>query len=137
MACHRLVKHGGDWKPIWGLPALMLLLSTGFAGFAHYNRLKHSSIGSGEWIRRQTGPDAELVTCAMVLDQPELFYYSGLPTRATNGVTLDWRPLKLGTWVVLEKQELDLWKANVPDRMNRVIPFRANENDGFLVWYAE
>lgn len=133
----QLMSRVESWRPLWGVPALLLVLSTGIARFAHYERLKRSSIVPGQWIREQTGPNAELVTCAMVLDQPELFYYSGLSTRATNGETLDWRPLKLGTWVVLEAQELKIWKAEVPDRLRKVMKFTANHNDGYLVWYAE
>jgi hypothetical protein len=133
----QLVNRVESWRPLWGVAALLLVLSMGIARFAHYERLKRSSIVPGQWIRQQTGPNAELVTCAMVLDQPELFYYSGLRTRATNGVQLDWRPLKSGTWVVLEGPELETWKAEAPDRLRKVMKFTANHNDGYLVWYAD
>ena len=88
-------------------------------------------------IRFTTGPDAELFTCAMVLDQPELFYYSGLPTHAFDGDNLDWHAIPPGSWVVLEPQELEIWQHDAPTRLRRVIPFVANRNQGYLVWYAD
>jgi 4-amino-4-deoxy-L-arabinose transferase-like glycosyltransferase len=125
-----------EWRRV-PLPLASILICLGFDyGIAgHYDHLRRSSLAQGQTIRFVTGPDAHLATCAMVLDQPELFYYSGLPTKAYDGDALDWRNITPGTWVVLEPQELQIWKREVPDRLQRSIFFIANKNPGFLIWY--
>ena len=134
----RMLHQRENWKALWGIPVLLLLLSIAMGSFHYYDRLARSSVGPAQMIREKVGPNAELVTCMMVLDQPELFYYTGLPTRATNEAKLDWHPLKLGTWVVLEKPELEQWQAEIPQRLREVIPFVANkDNKGYLVLYAQ
>jgi len=126
-----------NWRALYALPGILICLSLNTAYLTHFDRLHRSSLDQGQMIRSITGPDAKLVTCMMVLDQPELFYYSGLPTTATDDDTLDWHKVPLGTWVVLEPPELDIWKRDVPSRLKRVIPFVANRNQGYLVWYAD
>jgi 4-amino-4-deoxy-L-arabinose transferase-like glycosyltransferase len=126
-----------NWRALYALPVILICLSLNTAYLTHFDRLHRSSLDQGQMIRSITGPDAKLVTCMMVLDQPELFYYSGLPTTATDDDTLDWHKVPLGTWVVLEPPELDIWKRDVPARLRRVIPFVANRNQGYLVWYAD
>jgi hypothetical protein len=133
----RAISGGKDWRAAWGVPVAVLLVSVVFAIRAHYDRLARTSIPQAEMIRRVAGPDAHLVTCAMVLDQPDIFYYSGLPTVAMDGDVLDWRKVPLGTWVVLEPQELKIWMAEVPKRLWNVHPFTANRNQGILLWYGE
>ena len=127
------------WRGLAGIPVLLLLLSVALGSFNYYDRLARTTVGPARMIRDKVGPDATLVTCMMVLDQPELFYYTGLPTIATNGDKLDWRPLKLGTWVVLEAPELEKWNKEIPSRLAEVIPFTVNKgsNKGFLVRYDQ
>jgi 4-amino-4-deoxy-L-arabinose transferase-like glycosyltransferase len=126
-----------NWRALYALPIILLCLSLNSAYLVHYDRLRRSSLDQGVMIRGITGPGAQLFTCAMVLDQPELFYYSGLPTHAFDGDNLDWRDIKSGSWVVLEPQELDIWRREVPNRLKRIISFTANKNPGDLVWYAD
>ena len=133
---YRLAVFSDQWKPLWGLPALLLVLSVVLGRYAFYDRVRRSCVKQADEIRRIVGPGASLVTCQMVLDQPDLFYYLGLPTRATNDDLLDWRPLKSGTWVILEPQELKVWKAKVPERIAMIHPFVVNHNQGYLVKYA-
>ena len=137
ISAYRLANIPDDWKPIWGLPALLIVLSVVLGQYAFYDRVRRSCLEPAAEILRIVGPEAQLVTCQMVLDQPDLFYYIGLPTRATNDDLLDWRPLQSGTWVILEPQELKVWKAEVADRIKKIYPFVANRNPGFLVWYAK
>jgi 4-amino-4-deoxy-L-arabinose transferase-like glycosyltransferase len=126
-----------SWRALYALPIILLCLSLNSAYLVHYDRLRRSSLDQGLMIRNITGPDAQLFTCAMVLDQPELFYYAGLPTHAFDGDNLDWHDIQSGSWVVLEPQELDIWQREVPNRLKRIIPFVANKNPGDLVWYAD
>jgi 4-amino-4-deoxy-L-arabinose transferase-like glycosyltransferase len=126
-----------NWRALYALPIILICLAQNAGYVTHYDRLRRSSRDQAEMIRSTTGPDAHLVTCMMVLDQPELFYYTGLPTKAFDGETLDWHDVPSGTWVVLEDPELTIWKRDVPGRLNRVIPFVANRNQGYLVWYAD
>ena len=126
-----------NWRALYAMPIILLCLSLNSAYQVHYDRLRRSSRDQALMIRSITGPGAQLFTCAMVLDQPELFYYSGLPTRAFDGDNLDWHDIKSGSWVVLEPQELEIWQREVPNRLKRIIPFVANKNQGDLVWYAD
>src|SRR5260370_27382547 len=82
IACNPLSRL--DWRGLWAVPALLLLLTVPMGAMAHADRLRRTSRPQGQMIRAVAGPDAHLMTCALALDQPELFYYSGLPTRATN-----------------------------------------------------
>ena len=131
----RLSVFPREWKPLWGLPALLLVLSVVLGQYAFYDRIRRSCVKQADEIRRIVGSGASLVTCQMVLDQPDLFYYLGLPTRATNDDLLDWRPLKSGTWVILKKEELAVWKAKIPERIAMIHPFTVNQNPGYLVRY--
>jgi 4-amino-4-deoxy-L-arabinose transferase-like glycosyltransferase len=135
IATHMLWHRQEDWAGLWGVPILLLSMSIAVGGMAYFDRLHRSSIIAGLQIRAVTGPDAKLMTCATVLDQPELFYYADLPTVAMNGEKLDYHQVPLGSWVVLETQELRTWQAEVPGRLRRVFPFVANKNPGYLVWY--
>jgi hypothetical protein len=127
-----------NWRALlYTLPIILICLGINYGYVTNLDRLQRSSREQGNMIRSITGPDAHLVTCMMVLDQPELFYYSGLPTTAMNGDMLDWRKVKTNTWVVLEDPELDVWKREVPERLKRVIRFVANRNPGYLVWYSD
>ena len=126
-----------NWRSFYAVPIILICLAQNVGYVSHYDRLRRSSLEQGKMIRSVTGPDAHLFTCAMVLDQPELFYYAGLPTHAFDGDNLDWHDVKLGSWVVLEPQELEIWQHDVPNRLKRVIPFVANKNPGDLVWYAD
>jgi 4-amino-4-deoxy-L-arabinose transferase-like glycosyltransferase len=126
-----------NWRALYALPIVLICLSQNVGYVSHYDRLRRSSRDQAEMIRSITGPDAKLVTCMMVLDQPELFYYTGLPTKAFDGDMLDWHDVRPGTWAVLEDPELQQWQHDVPNRVKRVIPFVANRNQGYLVWYAD
>lgn len=128
-----------DLRGAWGIAALAVLCSIPFGYARHYDRLQRTCLEKGAWLRSMTGPNAHLTTCMMVLDQPDLFYYSGLPTTALDGDMLDWRRVKANSWVVLESPELKAWKAQLSaEQMPTVIPFKANkDNAGFLVWYSD
>jgi hypothetical protein len=132
-----LFKTGPNWRSLFALPIILFCLSLNVGRITDFDRQHRSSRDQGMMIRFTTGPDAELFTCAMVLDQPELFYYSGLPTHAFDGDNLDWHAIPPGSWVVLEPQELEIWQHDAPTRLRRVIPFVANRNQGYLVWYAD
>jgi hypothetical protein len=130
--------RGRAWRAAWGVAMLACLLSIPFGYERHYDRMLRTCQGTGLWIRSVAGPNAQLTTCMMVLDQPDLFYYSGLPTQASDDDMLDWRKVKPNSWVVLESPELKEWKAKLPPRsMPEVHQFAANKNlAGYLVWYA-
>ena len=125
------------WRALYALPIILFCLSLNVGYVTDFDRLLRSSRHQGEMIRSITGPDAQLFTCAMVLDQPELFYYADLPTHAFDGDNLDWHDVKSGSWVVLEPQELKIWQHDVPDRLHRITYFVANKNPGILLWYAD
>ena len=133
---HSLASRPDGWKPLWAIPILLFVLSISLGQYAFYDRVRRSCLIPAKQIRDIVGEDAHLVTCQMVLDQPDLFYYIGLPTRATNDDLLDWRPLPSGTWAILEPLELEAWQAKVPERIVRIYPIMANKNKGYLVWYA-
>jgi 4-amino-4-deoxy-L-arabinose transferase-like glycosyltransferase len=137
LAMRALYGDQPNWRALYALPLILMCLALNVGYFTHYDRLRRSSLTQGEMIRSITGPGAQLYTCAMVLDQPELFYYADLPTRAFDGDTLDWKDIQLGSWVVLEPQELTIWQHDVPTRLKQVIPFVANRNQGYLIWYAD
>ena len=132
----RGVAGGTGWRGIGWFPVVLVLVAMMFATRQHYDRLRRTSVPQGEWIRSITGPDAHLITCAMVLDQPDLFYYSGLPTRAMDGDEIDWAALPLNSWVVVEPHELKTGKSKVPQRLWNEHAFVANKNAGILLWYG-
>jgi 4-amino-4-deoxy-L-arabinose transferase-like glycosyltransferase len=125
-----------NWRALYAIPIILICLAQNFGYVTNDDRLHRTSLTQAQMIRDITGPDAHLVTCMMVLDQPELFYYSGLPTVATDDDTLDWRKLTPGTWAVLEDPELDIWNREIPNRFKVVKDFVANRNKGYLVWYS-
>jgi 4-amino-4-deoxy-L-arabinose transferase-like glycosyltransferase len=135
IATHMVWHRRHDWAGLWGAPILLMSMSIAVGAMAYFDRLHRSSIVPALQIRGVTGPNAHLMTCATVLDQPELFYYADLPTVAMDGDMLDYHQVPLGTWVVLETQELRKWQAEVPGRLRKVFPFVANKNPGYLVWY--
>jgi 4-amino-4-deoxy-L-arabinose transferase-like glycosyltransferase len=128
-------------KPAWRrllllLPIILFCLSLNYGSAADQDRQNRSSLGEGKIIRSITGPNATLYTCMMVLDQPELFYYSGLPTIAKDGDMLDWHDVPSGAWVVLEQPEMEKWKREIPERLSNETPFTANKNAGWLYQYS-
>jgi 4-amino-4-deoxy-L-arabinose transferase-like glycosyltransferase len=132
-----LLLRRGSWRGAWGFLPLIWLMSIPFAILKNNERFQKSGREQGELIRSIVGPHAQLLTCNMVLDQPELFYYSGVPTHAYDGTMLDWR--KLGDadhWVVLDDAEMTKWHNELPPRSMSVFPFVANRNKGYLVWYS-
>jgi len=126
---------GPGWRGAWGWPVLLLLLAALFACHQHYEHQRHTSQLPGQRIGAVVGPDARLETCAMVLDQPDLFYYADLPTHAQDGDLIDYHQIAPGTWCVLEKPELDLWRRTIRHSMGAILPFVANGNQGYLVYY--
>jgi 4-amino-4-deoxy-L-arabinose transferase-like glycosyltransferase len=137
IAIRALKPASPNWRGLYVVPLILICLAANAGYVTHYDRLHRSSLDQGKMIASITGPDAHLSTCAMVLDQPELFYYSGLPTHAFDGDTLDWRIIPLNSWVVLEPQELAIWQHDVPDRLKYIYNFVANKNPGELVWYSD
>jgi hypothetical protein len=135
VAC-RALRRGGDWHGLWGVPALLMLLAIPMGAYGYSDRIRRSARSAAGLVRSTAGAGASLMTCAMVLDQPELFYYSGLPTRATNGNKLDWRDVPPGSWVVLEAPELQTWRQELsPQRLGPITSFIVNRNPGYLLQY--
>jgi 4-amino-4-deoxy-L-arabinose transferase-like glycosyltransferase len=127
--------RGRTWRFAFGFVPLLLLVSANFSAVFLFDRGTRSSAAQGRWIAKMAGDDATLMACQAVQREPELFYYSGLPTIGVDGNAFDWRQVDRNCWVVLEPQEMEQWQREVPNRLTRVFPFEANRNPAYLVRY--
>jgi hypothetical protein len=131
----RLSADHAEHRALWSAPLLALSLAILASCAAHYDRVHRSGQEWGERLRQITGPDAELMGGALILDQPEVFYYSGLKPRPYDGDYVSWKDVHQSGWIVLEDIELTAWKKSVPGRMSQLHPFVVNRNPATLLWY--
>ncbi len=152
LACLR----SGNWRSAWGLALLAGLLSVPFGFHLQLDKLARSGRAAGQQIAAITGGTGPIYCCALVLDRPDVFYYSGVPTQAMEGILLpvakrasygvprreldlpilDWNQVPSGSWVVLEGQELAVWKKEIPKRLSRGKDIPLKDNAAYLRWYA-
>ncbi len=126
-------------RPLWPAPILILCLAILASCAAHYDRKRRTGKDAGEMIASITGPNAELMAGALILDQPEVFYYSKLKPLPYGGDYVKWQDVDRSGWIVLESNnatnELKMWQEAVPQRMSKFHPFEVNRNPATLLWY--
>jgi hypothetical protein len=154
LACLR----SANWRSAWGVALLAGLLSVPFGFHLQLDKLARSGRAAGVWLASATGKTGPIYCCALVLDQPDVLYYSGVPTHALEGILLpagqrtgygdrevtraldsnilDWREVPSGAWVLLEKQELAVWQKKIPQRLSCLETHQLKGNMAYLLWYA-
>jgi 4-amino-4-deoxy-L-arabinose transferase-like glycosyltransferase len=135
LSVSRSMLRGFAWPHAWGAAAVLLLASVNFAVHFSQDHMARSSLPQGRWLRDQVGPDGPIYSCEAIQREPELFYYAGVPTIGVDGDEFDWHLMKTSGWVVLEPFEMKRWQAEIPERLTRVIPFVANRNPAYVLWY--
>jgi 4-amino-4-deoxy-L-arabinose transferase-like glycosyltransferase len=135
-----------QWDTAWGLVALIVMAAVAYGFWQFSFRLQRNSVAAARELRDQVGgAGTPVYACAIVLDQPELFYFSGVAPRVTadpRDQILYWWNVPAGNWVLLEKPEFEAWRQDLPDRIPahpieiRVNKSKRDENVGYLIWFT-
>jgi 4-amino-4-deoxy-L-arabinose transferase-like glycosyltransferase len=132
----RALQRGRYESAGWALALLMTLASPAFAIMGSINRYTHSTYQAATALKDHIPPGTKVTTGNLLMDQPELFYYSGMnvDSYGDNRFLL---PAKLPTsrWIVLDDLE---FKANLDNpRLRGAINLAPNIGPMcVLAWYS-
>jgi len=133
---HRLsVEH--DFVFAWGLAALLILAAVPFAYQFRLDRFDRSGFGQARPLRQYLGgPNAPVLTGAVLHSLPELFWYAGLHPQVTPTFALqNPRQYPGGCWVIMDPEEYHRWSIFAPRRLSRVRKFVSHKDEVYVAWF--
>ncbi len=124
--------------PSWvvgGLIALLLLTGPLFGIREAADRWRRSAAQFAAIVRSRVPAGQTVTTGHLLLDQPEIFYYSHVNVES-HPLTM-WIPREFPTsrWMLLETLEYDYWQTKMPGRLTDVQPLQNRGISAVLAWY--
>jgi 4-amino-4-deoxy-L-arabinose transferase-like glycosyltransferase len=99
------------------------------------NRYRHSTFFSAIALQAKIPAGTKVTTGSLVLDQPELFYYSGMNVESYPDSLAQPRDFPTSRWLVLSGDEYQGWLAKAPARLARIQQLDPIGPPVFLAWY--
>lgn len=128
-----------DFRAAWGMVFLLVLAAIPFSYQFRLDRFDRSGYGESQALRDYVGgPDAPILTGAVLHSIPELFWYAGLHPHMTRTFVLqNPRQYPGGTWVVLDpEKEYRRWSVFAPRRLSRIRTFVIHKDKVVVAWFS-
>jgi 4-amino-4-deoxy-L-arabinose transferase-like glycosyltransferase len=126
-----------DHQP-WAIGALvvMLFITAPLYGMREAADREHRSAASFAAVVRSKVPVGQTVTTGhILLDQPEIFYYSGVNVESHPLSMFIPREYPTSRWMILDAVEYDAWRQKMPGRLTDVQVMQNQTFSGVLAWY--
>jgi 4-amino-4-deoxy-L-arabinose transferase-like glycosyltransferase len=127
---HRMALAG------WGLVVIILAEGPPFGLAQIADRERRSGKRCAEIVAEMVRPGETLTTGHMVLDTPEIFYYSGVKVESYPNTLYLARSFPTSRWILFEDFEYAGWSRDVPDRLSRVRVISYRHFYAVLAWYT-
>ncbi len=127
---HRMALAG------WGLVVIILAEGPPFGLAQIADRERRSGKRCADVVAESVSRGETVTTGRLVLDTPEIFYYSGVNVQSYPNSLITLREFPTSRWILFDDFEYAAWSRDVPERLSRVRVISYRHFYAALAWYT-
>lgn len=120
---------------VGGIIVLILLTGPLYGMREAADRQHRSAAKFADIVRSRVPPGATVTTGHLILDQPEIFYYSNVNVESHPFSLYIPREYPSSRWMLMEPPEYEYWQKDMPGRLTDVQVLKDQQISVILAWY--